>query len=101
MSSFVFFMMAGAIPFFLVLSSKVNDGLIIKLGFICMALGFFGAAGAVYDNCDLLNPCITAVIGFFIVMFGIAWKICSSRFKRITDWLHIDKQHRATERRVN
>jgi len=101
MFSFWFFIVAGAIPFYFVLSSKVNDGLIIKLGFIFMSIGFFGAAGAINDDCDLINPCIMSAGGVFIVMLGVALRIYSAKFKIITDWVILTKRQKTPERRAS
>jgi len=89
------------LPTYFVLSSKVNDGIIIKIGLILMSIGFFGAASASYEDCDIVNPCIASAIGFFIVFAGVALRIGSEKFKRITDWLHVEKPNPRIERRGN
>jgi len=101
MFSILFFLVAGFIPMYFVLSSKINDGIIIKIGLMMMSIGFLGAAGASYEDCDLLNPCITSIVGFFIVFGGVALRIGSEKFKRITDWLHVEKPNPRIERRGN
>jgi len=101
MFSFWFFMFVGALTFYLAMSPRINDGLIIKSGLILMAIGFFGAAGATYEDCDMFRPCMISVIGFFVVFGGVALRISSEKFKRITDWLHIEKPQPHIDRRVN
>ena len=100
MESFVF-LLAFLVCSYFVISPKINDGLMLKLGFILMSIGFLGVAMATIDECDIENPVITVFVGLFVSMLAIVIKIRSSKFRRITDWLHLDKQHKATERRVN
>ncbi|MBC7729137.1 MAG: hypothetical protein H7242_16310 [Microbacteriaceae bacterium] len=77
-----------------VLSPRVRDGIVIKLGLIGMSLGFFVTFWAVADgmDCDDLNALARAGLltrgGLLIVIAGWAWRVAHTghALRRANDW---------------
>lgn len=97
--SFVFFLAAGLATGYFALSPKINDGILINIGLSIMTIGFFGAAGAAYDACEVIPGVVVASVGFFVVILGLILRIKSMRFKRLTDWIHVKQPEFKQDRR--
>lgn len=77
-----------------VLSSRVNDGVIVKAGLICMALGFGSTALLMFDGVrpsqvvGLERALILINAGLTVVIFGYLWRKTrlNHPVRRTTDW---------------
>jgi len=94
MPYFWFFMISGSIAAYLAMSPKLKDSLVMNIGLVLISLGFFGSAGAAYDNCEIAPGIVMVAIGFFVFMIGVSARIYSAKFKRLTDWVQLkSKSH--------
>jgi hypothetical protein len=98
---FWLFIVAGLLPACFILSSRINDGVIIKSGLILVSIGFFGVASAIYEDLHTINPFITSWIGFCIVTLGFLMRVATNKSRRLTDWLNIEKPKPKNGRRAN
>lgn len=80
------------------LSSRVRDGVVIKLGLIAMAIGFFVHAWIMFDGVDLADAVAMAraqfVINAGMLIVVLGWLVRTrggrDRKRRTTDWADLD-----------
>ena len=81
-----------------ILSPRVRDGVVIKVGLICMALGFGGIAvdmleGLEDGNAVRLSRCIALVSAGVIIVAGGYLHRCAragAPQRRVSDWSDLD-----------
>lgn len=81
----------GCLCLWAVLSPRVQDGIVIKLGLGCLALGFFGLGTMLAEDQPgwLLERAIALVhLGLLVVVAGIAlrWRR-AGRVYRVDEWI--------------
>lgn len=84
---------------YLILSKRVNDGLIIKLGLAVQGIGLVGMLAGLYEACGIKNQSVMAIMGFTIVLLGIGFKVYQGRHKRVSDWFSVEKHFAGQDRR--
>lgn len=80
-----------------ILSPRVHDGVVIKVGLICMAAGFGAVALQMTDgpNTTGLQRAILMInTGIAVVVIGYLWRVgfAHHRLRRTTDWVDFDSQ---------
>lgn len=78
-----------------VMSNKVKDGVVVKIGLVCLSLGFFGAFAVYFENPNDHDRAIDAVhaliyIGVAVCIFGYWLRTRSGLNRRIEDWLQTE-----------
>lgn len=96
--NFMTCVLLAAVASYGVLSRRVHDGVVIKLGLILLSLGFGGHAWALWDGLDMTDVVAMARAqllinaGGFVV--GLGWAIRTAGGKRprrrSTDWAELD-----------
>lgn len=79
-----------------VLSARVRDGIIIKGGLICIALGFLGAALVSLEQSGaaaLATAHALVHVGLLVIAVGYLWRTYRSRrsgtMRRVSDWVDL------------
>lgn len=81
-----------------VLSKRVNDGVVIKVGLSCMALGFVVIAVhmlRIWPNVQGVTRAMLLVnLGIAVVILGYIFRYRSAghALRRITDWADLDEE---------
>lgn len=80
-----------------VLSPRVHDGVVIKVGLICMAAGFGAVALQMTDgpNTTGLQRAILMInAGIAVVVIGYLWRVgfAHHRLRRTTDWVDFESR---------
>lgn len=79
-----------------VMSPAVQDGVVIKVGLVLIALGFAATAAAMVDDRTWALPRSLLLIhcGGLVAAFGYWWRSHRHRRRkrRRTDWMHIDSR---------
>lgn len=83
---------------YMIISPSINDGIIIKLGLMCIAIGLLALLGSTEDSRAIENQALTICIGVLVVLLGIGLKIVVGKFRRMSDWFKVDS-HYAEDRR--
>lgn len=98
-SAFDFFaaIMLALIASWAVMSPRVQDGVIIKLGLIFVALGAGGLASALYDGLDstdihvLSHATLMLNVGLLVIVIGAVARLRSpGKKRRVSDWIPLD-----------
>lgn len=95
---FVAALVLVCIATYAILSPKVSDGIVIKLGLIFVALGAAGMASALFGGLDahdilaMTHATLMMNIGLLIVIVGVVMRLKSpsGKRRRITDWVPLD-----------
>lgn len=94
-----------AVSTYAVLSPKVHDGVVVKLGLILVALGAGGLASALYNGLDtqdiraLTHSTLMLNIGLLIVIIGGVLRLRApgvGRRRRVSDFVPLDEQSNGT-----
>lgn len=88
----IFFFIVGLAIAGLVISPKINDGVILKVGMVLCSLGFMGASmiaaerGGGYLNCMYLIG-----LGVLVCVLGFLYRCVgpSCKKRRASDWLKL------------
>lgn len=79
-----------------IMSQRVRDGVIVKSGLICVAIGFIGAALVSIDNGDhnsLATAHALVFVGLLICAVGYLLRTHRSRrrgtMRRVSDWVDL------------
>lgn len=91
----------AAVASYGVLSTRVRDGVVVKIGLIFVALGFAGHAWVLYDGLDLTDVVAMARAQLLInaggVIVGLGWAIRTAGGRhprrRTSDWAELDDAH--------
>lgn len=83
-----------------VLSKHVHDGIVIKFGLICMALGFGSIAVRMFDGLDaadaihLARSILLVNAGLAVCIIGYLWRRTRAghSVRRVTDWADLDSR---------
>ena len=83
-----------------ILSPRVHDGVVVKIGLICMALGFGAIALQLWrgieanDLLSLERALLLVNAGLAVVIIGYLWRKAKVHHpvRRSTDWADLDAQ---------
>lgn len=84
-----------------VLSARVHDGIVIKIGLIAMAIGFGSLALRMLDQSlyGIERSLILINAGIAVVIIGYLWRKArrGHRLRRVTDWADLDTEQAVPE----
>lgn len=87
----IYCFVVAAIVLYMIMSDRVNDGVVVKTGLILVFLGFFGGGCVIYqgDNGLATRAILCIGTGILICVGGIfvrSW-VAPRQWRRFSDWI--------------